>query len=204
MYHSLLGGPEDAVAHARAELDSTLHDPSKSVAEKNLLYSKRLFDFMKLRKEALERPVKVEVTNPMVATETPASAEIEMPATPVRDSADTPSARTTRKRAKKARTPLSGSVNQLLRIIDADRAHFGVDDKGRILNFNRRLVANSSIVDVVKHLLDPLPFAPDPPGTREIKARLTNRADTRKYVHGGDIQEGSGIAKRFRPTLWSF
>lgn len=204
MYHSLLGGPEDTVAHARAELDSTLHDPTKSVAEKNLLYSKRLFDFMKLRKEAMERPVKVEVTNAPSASEAPPPTASGVPAQEPLDAPHTPSPRAARKRARKARTPLAGNVNQLLRIIDADRDHFGVDAKGRVLNFNGRLVANSSIVDVVKHLLDPQPFAPDPPGTKEVKARLLTRADTRKYVHGENVQEGAGAVKRFRPSLWSF
>lgn len=206
MYQGLLGGAEDTVAHARAELDSTLFDPSTSVAEKNLLYNKRLFDFMKLRKEALERPVKVEVSNPPPAPSQPAPARAleAVPATPSVPIVQ-PTPKTTRKRRSKG-PQLPNNVNQLLRIVDADRAHFGVDEKGRVLNARGRAIPHSEHLRILSHLLYPEEGGMDPPGTSDLKLRIATSDRTRRYLYPGgeNIQEGAGQSKRFRPTLWKF
>ena len=216
MYHSLLGGPENSVAHAREELDSTLHDPTKTVAERNLLYNKRLYDFRKIRRETEDRPVKVEVTNPPPMSsgmlENSTNLLAKTPSGQARPQ-DTPRAprRTYR---RKNRTPAGSStpadVNQLLGLIAKNLTRYGVDERGRIKNLNGRLVPNSNVRESVLHLLHPKPFAPEPLGAHELRTRLATSADTRKFVipdgaeAGPVVQEGQGASKRFKPTLWSF
>ena len=216
MYHSLLGGPENSVAHAREELESTLHDPTKTVAERNLLYNKRLYDFRRIRREAEERPVKVEVTNPpplpSELQENSSNVQAKTPSGQVRP-LDTPRV-PRRAYRRKNRTPATSStpndVNQLLGLIANNIARYGVDEKGRIKNLNGRLVPNSDVRESVLHLLHPKPFAPDPPGAHELRTRLATSADTRKFIFpdGAEaepfVQEGQGASKRFKPTLWKF
>lgn len=214
MYHSLLCGPEDTAAHARAELDSALHDQSKSVAERNQLYAKRLYDFQELRKEAADKPLKVEVTNqlPIATQETNSNALAKTPGGE-RRAQDTPRAPRrmyTRKNRQREGASTPTDVNQLLELIAKKSEDFGVDDQGRIKNFNNRLVTNSNVRKCVLHILHPKPYAPEPPGTQELKTRLATRAETRRFVvrtgASADpvVQEGQGNRKRFKPILWSF
>ena len=205
MYQSFISSSaEEPVTHARAELDSTLQDPTTTVAEKNLLYNKRLFDFMKLRKEAQERPVKVEMTNPPASNSRRKSAPA--PKTPPAAAAqpETPKTRRRGGHNQPQPPPHPEDVQQLLELIAKNPAACGVDEKGRVLNFNKRLVHRSNVVECVKHLLHPVPFAPEPPGTEELRTRLATRPETRRFIfpEQPEVQEGEGVRRHFRPTLW--
>ncbi|KAH7709671.1 hypothetical protein AAVH_23055 [Aphelenchoides avenae] len=185
MYQSFLGSSaEEPVTHARAELDSALQDPTTSVAEKNLLYNKRLFDFMKLRKEAQDRPVKVEMTNPPAVVPNSKRKSAQTAKTPLNDAAHAETPRTRKRGGRAQQQPQSKpeDVQQLLALIAKNPIECGVDEKGRILNFNKRLEARSNVVESVMHLLHPRPFASVPPGTDELRTRLATRPKTRGFI----------------------
>ncbi|KAH7716703.1 hypothetical protein AAVH_15885 [Aphelenchoides avenae] len=196
------------MTHARAELDSALQDPTTSVAEKNLLYNKRLFDYMKLRKEAQDRPVKVEMTNAPAVAPNSKRKSAQTPKTPLNAAAHPETPRTRKRGGRAQQQPPSQpeDVQQLLALIAKNPLECGVDEKGRIMNFNKRLVARSNVVESVMHLLHPRPFAPMPPGTDELRTRLATRPETRSFIATGqppdpEVQEGEGEARRHDPTI---
>lgn len=192
MYKSLLSRNEaEYVSTARSKLDSTLLDNEVDASTKNAMYNKELYNFLKLHNEAMNKPVKVEITKePSPALQQPAPQVVGPFRTP-------------RRRPRAPATPGPNEQEQrLLTILNQNKATYGISQRGQVLNYRNRAIPNSNVKTVVKHLLNPQPFAFDPPGTSELRAKIMNHAETRDMIpHNLPTQEGEG---KFRPSLWRF
>lgn len=203
LYKSLLSlNDAGHVSEAQNQLDSTLTDPTKDASTKNAVYNKQLHNFLKLQRELANKPLKVEVTNePAPApTAVPQMPEEE----PLEEEEHTPRPRRGRPPGRQPRresNQRSAAEDELLRVINQDHAKYGVNSKGQVLNFRKRAIPNSKVTDVVRHLLHPRPFAPDPPGTVELRAALSVYRDTRAMIENRQSGEGK---RPFKPSLWTF
>ncbi|KAL3102652.1 hypothetical protein niasHT_029463 [Heterodera trifolii] len=179
----------------KQQLETVKRKRAANVSERNVLYNQQLRRYLKLRKEAKDRPVKVQLSNGaqllnktvetgvqvrpgpdepkdksvLIAGE---DEEIEVP-TPIRPgNSRTP--RTNKKAIKQQE--INEKKDHLLAIIMSDPQSFGATDRGKIMNPKTgREFIDSDLNWSIERLVDPRPEnAPSPSGTKELMRKLAH------------------------------
>ncbi|KAL3087172.1 hypothetical protein niasHS_005411 [Heterodera schachtii] len=189
----------------KQQLETVKRKRAGNVSERNVLYNQQLRRYLKLRKEAKDRPVKVKLSNGTQllnkTVETGVQVrpgpdeskdksvlfagedeEIEVP-TPIRPG-NSRSPRTNKKAAKQQE--INEKKDHLLAIIMSDPQSFGATDRGKILNPKTgREFIDSDLNWSIERLVDPRPEnAPSPSGTKELMRKLAqNPLATVKKKH---------------------
>ncbi|KAL3068191.1 hypothetical protein niasHS_016437 [Heterodera schachtii] len=178
----------------KQQLETVKRKRAANVSERNVLYNQQLRRYLKLRKEAKERPLKVQLSNGAQllnkTVETGVQVrpgpdepkdksvlfagedeEIEV-RTPTQGSSRSP--RTNKKAIKQQE--INEKKDQLLAIIMSDPQSFGATDRGKILNPKTgREFIDSDLNWSIERLVDPRPEnAPSPSGTKELMRKLAH------------------------------
>ncbi|KAL3117435.1 hypothetical protein niasHT_004438 [Heterodera trifolii] len=176
----------------KQQLETVKRKRATNVSERNVLYNQQLRRYLKLRKEAKDRPVKVQLSNGvqllnktvetgvqvrpgpdeskdksvLIAGE---DEEIEV-RTPTQGSSRSP--RTNKKAIKQQE--INEKKDHLLAIIMSDPQSFGATDRGKIVNPKTgREFIDSDLNWSIERLVDPRPEnAPSPSGTKELMRKL--------------------------------
>ncbi|KAL3108860.1 hypothetical protein niasHT_015036 [Heterodera trifolii] len=188
----------------KQQLEAVKRKRAANVSERNVLYNQQLRRYLKMRKEAKDRPVKVQLSNGaqllnktvetgvqvrpgpdepkdksvLIAGE---DEEIEVP-TPTQGSSR--AQRTNKKAAKQQE--INEKKDHLLAIIMSDLQSFGTTDRGKIMNPKTgREFIDSDLNWSIERLVDPRPEnAPSPSGTKELMRKLAqNPLATVKKKH---------------------
>ncbi|KAL3092830.1 hypothetical protein niasHS_005254 [Heterodera schachtii] len=188
----------------KQQLETVKRKRAANVSERNVLYNQQLRRYLKLRKEAKDRPVKVQLSNGAQllnkTVETGVQVrpgpdepkdksvlfagedeEIEV-RTPTQGSSRSP--RTNKKAAKQQE--INEKKDHLLAIIMSDPQSFGATDRGKIVNPKTgREFIDSDLNWSIERLVDPRPEnAPSPSGTKELMRKLAqNPLATVKKKH---------------------
>lgn len=261
-----LSDSSEVLSGARGHMDRILRTKKLNASTKNALYNQQQRGFLKLRKEILERPVKVEVAGGpklLVGTQgvgayTDAESEepdeevlqsipdvnLRQPTTPVRppprrkrgaprdtsSSAEEPTPPQAPHRGRTARTEARDQNKDLLNaavqrhfekiagIISADRAAFGVDAQGQLLNSKGEPMRHSNYREALQRILQQDVLASgaggtSPVGTTHLRALLRRNPATKSLLSREallDSAEGAFIADLitpsrnpvFRPSQW--
>ncbi|KAL3085955.1 hypothetical protein niasHS_008997 [Heterodera schachtii] len=178
----------------KQQLETVKRKRAANVSERNVLYNQQLRRYLKLRKEAKDRPVKVQLSNGAQllnkTVETGVQVrpgpdepkdksvlfagedeEIEV-RTPTQGSSRSP--RTNKKAIKQQE--INEKKDHLLAIIMSDPQSFGATDRGKILNPKTgREFIDSDLNWSIERLVDPRPEnAPSPSGTKELMRKLAH------------------------------
>ncbi|KAL3094098.1 hypothetical protein niasHS_005514 [Heterodera schachtii] len=178
----------------KQQLETVKRKRAANVSERNVLYNQQLRRYLKLRKEAKERPLKVQISNGAQllnkTVETGVQVrpgpdepkdksvlfagedeEIEV-RTPTQGSSRSP--RTNKKAIKQQE--INEKKDHLLAIIMSDPQSFGATDRGKILNPKTgREFIDSDLNWSIERLVDPRPEnAPSPSGTKELMRKLAH------------------------------
>ncbi|KAL3112037.1 hypothetical protein niasHT_013639 [Heterodera trifolii] len=179
----------------KQQLEAVKRKRAANVSERNVLYNQQLRRYLKMRKEAKDRPVKVQLSNGaqllnktvetgvqvrpgpdepkdksvLIAGE---DEEIEVP-TPIRPG-NSRYPRTNKKAAKQQE--INEKKDHLLAIIMSDPQGFGTTDRGKIMNPKTgREFIDSDLNWSIERLVDPRPEnAPSPSGTKELMRKLAH------------------------------
>ncbi|KAL3078151.1 hypothetical protein niasHT_031320 [Heterodera trifolii] len=192
-------GDDDVAAQTnlgfiRQQLETVKRKRAANVSERNVLYNQQLRRYLKLRKEAKDRPLKVQLSNGAQllnkTVETGVQVrpgpdepkdksvlfagedeEIEV-RTPTQGSSRSP--RTNKKAIKQQE--INEKKDHLLAIIMSDPQSFGATDRGKILNPKTgREFIDSDLNWSIERLVDPRPEnAPSPSGTKELIRKLAH------------------------------
>ncbi|KAL3114330.1 hypothetical protein niasHT_011731 [Heterodera trifolii] len=179
----------------KQQLETVKRKRAANVSERNVLYNQQLRRYLKLRKEAKDRPVKVQLSNGAQllnkTVETGVQVrpgpdelkdrsvlfageneEIEVP-TPIRPG-NSRSPRTNKKAIKQQE--INEKKDHLLAIIMSDPQSFGATDRGKIVNPKTgREFIDSDLNWSIERLVDPRPEnAPSPSGTKELMRKLAH------------------------------
>ncbi|KAL3107142.1 hypothetical protein niasHT_019538 [Heterodera trifolii] len=179
----------------KQQLETVKRKRAANVSERNVLYNQQLRRYLKLRKQAKDRPVKVQLSNGAQllnkTVETGVQVrpgpdepkdksvlfagedeEIEVP-TPTRPG-NSRSPRTNKKAIKQQE--INEKKDHLLAIIMSDPQSFGATDRGKILNPKTgREFIDSYLNWSIERLVDPRPEnAPSPSGTKELMRKLAH------------------------------
>ncbi|KAL3113789.1 hypothetical protein niasHT_013848 [Heterodera trifolii] len=189
----------------KQQLETVKRKRAANVSERSVLYNQQLRRYLKMRKEAKDRPVKVQLSNgaqllnktvetgvqvrpgrdepkEMSVLFAGEDEEIEVP-TPIRPG-NSRSPRTNKKAAKQQE--INEKKDHLLAIIMSDPQSFGATDRGKILNPKTgREFIDSDLNWSIERLVDPRPEnAPSPSGTKELMRKLAqNPLATVKKKH---------------------
>ncbi|KAL3069561.1 hypothetical protein niasHT_031509 [Heterodera trifolii] len=179
----------------KQQLETVKRKRAANVSERNVLYNQQLRRYLKLRKEAKDRPFKVQLSNGaqllnktvetgvqvrpgpdepkdksvLIAGE---DEEIEV-STPIRPG-NSRSPRINKKAIKQQE--INEKKDHLLAIIMSDPQSFGATDRGKILNPKTgREFIDSDLNWSIERLVDPRPEnAPSPSGTKELMRKLAH------------------------------
>ncbi|KAL3105717.1 hypothetical protein niasHT_029002 [Heterodera trifolii] len=179
----------------KQQLETVKRKRATNVSERNVLYNQQLRRYLKLRKEAKDRPVKVQLSNgaqllnktvetgvqvrpgpdepkdkSVLFAGEDEDEEIEVP-TPIRPG-NSRSPRTNKKAIKQQE--INEKKDHLLAIIMSDPQSFGATDRGKIVNPKTgREFIDSDLNWSIERLVDPRPEnAPSPSGTKELMRKL--------------------------------
>ncbi|KAL3116895.1 hypothetical protein niasHT_002558 [Heterodera trifolii] len=191
----------------KQQLETVKRKRAANVSERNVLYNQQLRRYLKMRKEAKDRPVKVQLSNGAQllnkTVETGVQVrpgpdepkdksvlfagedeEIEVP-TPISQTPGNSRSPRTNKKAIKQQE-INEKKDHLLAIIMSDPQSFGATDRGKILNPKTgREFIDSDLNWSIERLVDPRPEnAPSPSGTKELMRKLAqNPLATVKKKH---------------------
>ncbi|KAL3071718.1 hypothetical protein niasHS_016393 [Heterodera schachtii] len=179
----------------KQQLETVKRKRAANVSERNVLYNQQLRRYLKMRKEAKDRPVKVQLSNGAQllnkTVETGVQVrpgpdepkdksvlfagedeEIEV-ATPISQTQGSSRYPRTNKKAAKQQE-INEKKDHLLAIIMSDPQSFGATDRGKILNPKTgREFIDSDLGWSIERLVDPRPEnAPSPSGTKELMRKL--------------------------------
>ncbi|KAL3075210.1 hypothetical protein niasHT_037439 [Heterodera trifolii] len=184
----------------KQQLETVKRKRAANVSERNVLYNQQLRRYLKLRKEAKDRPVKVQLSNGaqllnktvetgvqvrpgpdepkdksvLIAGE---DEEIEVPkfSTPISQKESHSRSQRTNKKAIKQQE-INEKKDHLLAIIMSDPQSFGATDRGKIVNPKTgREFIDSDLNWSIERLVDPRPEnAPSPSGTKELMRKLAH------------------------------
>jgi hypothetical protein len=197
---------------------------------KNINYNQELRRYLKIKKEADDKPVRVKVIDgPTVITKTPTitrrtpstSTAISESIVSEADGDETPiqhenvfvtpeQQATASQTQRRANVPTTIKREELKRRITSVRDYimknkqkFGIDDKNRILRPDGKPFKDSDVEGSLLRILAPNPSnAPSPTGTATLRNRIKDDRDAQIIIF--DIkQRGEGSSKKhFRPQLW--
>ncbi|KAL3069276.1 hypothetical protein niasHS_018001 [Heterodera schachtii] len=191
----------------KRQLETVKKKRAANVSERNVLYNQQLRRYLKMRKEAKDRPLKVQLSNGAhllnKTVETGVQVrpgpdepkdksvlfagedeEIEVP-TPISQTPGNSRSPRTNKKAIKQQE-INEKKDHLLAIIMSDPQSFGATDRGKILNPKTgREFIDSDLNWSIERLVDPRPEnAPSPSGTKELMRKLAqNPLATVKKKH---------------------
>ncbi|KAL3093925.1 hypothetical protein niasHT_027253 [Heterodera trifolii] len=178
----------------KQQLETVKRKRATNVSERNVLYNQQLRRYLKLRKEAKDRPVKVQLSNgaqllnktvetgvqvrpgpdepkdkSVLIADEDEDEEIEV-RTPTQGSSRSP--RSNKKAIKQQE--INEKKDHLLAIIMSDPQSFGATDRGKIVNPKTgREFIDSDLNWSIERLVDPRPEnAPSPSGTKELMRKL--------------------------------
>lgn len=232
LYRGLINDADSNVIRAKRKAEATLHDPNLSSSAKNLLYNKDLKNFLKIRKEVAEKPIKVNLSEPQkekvifkTSVQTQVSDRPKKPASSRRlavadvsenrEAAEDVAASKSPSRKRQKPTPSQDSestANRLREYIMSNIEKFPVTEHGRIHNVKGRNVSASSLEAVTDYLTNPSRHHYPPPGARELFEQLKNDENAMVFVRANpfddldetetDITAPGG--SQFRPQVWNF
>ncbi|KAL3075976.1 hypothetical protein niasHT_037229 [Heterodera trifolii] len=178
----------------KQQLETVKRKRATNVSERNVLYNQQLRRYLKLRKEAKDRPVKVQLSNGAQLLNKTVETGVQ-----VRPGPDEPKDKSVLIAGEdeeiEVRTPTQGSsrsprlnkkavkqqeINEkkdhLLAIIMSDPQSFGATDRGKIVNPKTgREFIDSDLNWSIERLVDPRPEnAPSPSGTKELMRKLAH------------------------------
>lgn len=183
MYHGLLSSAlpkEDTnLIFTKEELDASKNKQVQDKSAKNVLYNQELRRFLKLRKEAENKPVKVELSDgsKMVKRHISPTALIVDPNADEEGSAVATDYDTAVESAgEELGTSGLGATleNNLLQVLNSNKRRFGITDDGMIRGDNQAMTAirGSNLTASVRAILNRNPEMRDPPGTYTLRKRL--------------------------------
>lgn len=200
MYHEMLSRSDtEPLTNAKRELTSVLHS-KMDAGQKKLLYNNKLQNYIRLRREAQEKPVKVELVR---EEKLPVEEEVpvEQPATPARPN----------RRYSYFSTPQSSpsvavdAVERVINLIYDNEEQLRVRDD-RIIGDGGNPIRNSNLESTVQWLLSRR-TTDAPPGTSTLLKRLKAFPNILNMFpqRGTGIVKPISVSKRsFKPDLWTF
>lgn len=214
---------DDTVMTAKEEVTKALKRRGIEAGKKRVHFEKKMKNYLKLRQEAKERPVKVQIVPVVQTKETSTETEEFKTRTPRRgrrkststgsssetnpqsssdqassyesmasdDDQPTPP-RPTRNRAASANA--ASRKNDAFAVVSGNRAFYGVDADGRILNASGKPIARSDFQKSLDWIYDPRrEYKQQPPGTDFLRTKLSAQG-----------QLGAGAVFSFKPVLWKY
>lgn len=165
---------------AKEKLESAKNIRRSNKSAKNILYNQELRRYLKIRKDAEDKPVKVELSDGskmigrksdrkrlLVGTNGDDQVVDDSGATSADDDDDTEFSDESNATAK--------IIEEIIAIIGAEPDRFGVNQRGQILDDNGTAIRNSNLVRSLNRILTPhSKRGTDPPGTSLMRERLRN------------------------------
>lgn len=177
------------------------------VGEKMVHYNNALFNYLRLKEELENKPIKVHVANQMPSGKGP-SPTLRMPDTkPIKmenivdedDESYHPGPNL--EEAKNDDIKDDDPFDQLLNIVNSNKDKFGVR-ANQLITDQGRLVSRSDVSHILKNLIDPYHRHgfPSIPGTELLRKRLLKNPLTQKFL----VQKGSGLSGLYSKKIQKF
>lgn len=179
------------LAFTKEKLDRAKNVRRLNKSAKNVLYNQELRRYLKIRKEAEEKPVKVELSDGSKLIQRPVNTRNagigtddenvvvlnnasngSRTATP--PIAETPSISETPSIYEDVDEWADETVREVLERINLKREMYKISPTGEIADWNDMIIPNSDYKRSIKAILSPSPNTPEPPGTNILRTRLKN------------------------------
>ena len=215
---------DETVTTAKEEVTKALKRRGVAVGKKRVHFEKKLKNYLKLRREAKEKPVKVQIVPATQTKEATTETEEQKIKTPHRTKRKSTSVVSTSgtdpltssgsdkssyesmlsedddptpprpSRSRTASTKANDKKNAASNTVNNDREKYGVDAEGRILNASGKPIARSDFQKSLEWVFDPKRIYKQQPPGTEFL-----RAKLRSQG-----QLGAGVVFSFKPVLWKY
>jgi len=195
---------------------------------KNINYNQELRRYLKIKKEADDKPVRVKVIDgptvitkaPTITRRTPSTStaiseflvsEADGDETPIQHEnvfVTPPQQETSRQTPKRVQTTikkeeLKRRITNVGNYIMNNKDKFGIDDQNRILRADGRPFRDSDLESSLIRILAPTTSnAPSPTGTSTLRNRIKEDRDAQFIIYDIKQKDQGTSTKHFRPQLW--